>query len=181
MNHPVSILGISGSPRAGSYNTRLLAVARDLLPSGVKLIISENIKDLPTSYYDATGSDLPVAVKKFRQEVKKADAVIFSTPQFNYTLPETLKIIIQWAREELAGKPGAVVGASVDTLGTQEAQKQLVLFMRELTMRPYEAPLINLISVDKLFDPQGKLVDQKLQDQLKKFLSGYLGFISSLK
>ncbi len=87
------ILGISGSLRRDSHNTRLLQAAAELLPGAAELVLldSDTIRAIPVFDEDLEaetrgGDDIP-AVRALRDTIAQADAVLFSTPQYNGSLP----------------------------------------------------------------------------------------------
>lgn len=178
----IALLGISGSLRTDSYNTKLFKVAEKLLPDHVKLSVSEYVDDLALAYNYDPGQEIPEAVKPFRQEIIRADAILFSTPQYNYNIPKGLKIAIDWAalaegKNVWAGKPGAVIGAAMDTMGTEKAQFHLRNLMKELQMPVFEGPEINVVSIQDKMDAQGNIKDEALATLLKSFLAEFIKWV----
>ena len=92
----VKILGISGSLRAKSYNTAALRALHELLPAGVSLVESD-ISDIPLYNEDVREQGWPPSVERLRRQIAEADALIFSTPEYNYSVPGVLKNAIDWA------------------------------------------------------------------------------------
>ena len=124
------ILGISGSLRAASHNTRLLHAARSLLPDGATLEIYEGLKQLPPYDEDDDGANAPAAVRELRAAIAGADALLIATPEYNSSIPGGLKTALDWASRPrleavLANKPVAVIGASVGMFGAVWAQAEL--------------------------------------------------------
>ena len=123
------ILAISGSLRAGSYNTALARAAVDLAPEGVEVELFEGLGDLPL--YDADLEDEEnAAVEHLRESILDADAVLFVTPEYNGSIPGALKNAIDWAsrpRDDAAlrAKTVAVAGASTGQYGAMWAQQDL--------------------------------------------------------
>jgi len=121
------ILGISGSLREGSHNTRLLRAAANALPPGVELEIYDGLRELPA--YDADRDVEPAdpAVADLREAIAQADGVLIATPEFNGSIPGALKNALDWASRpfpdnSLRGKPVAVIGASTGLFGAVWAQ-----------------------------------------------------------
>ncbi len=123
------ILAVSGSLRAGSYNTRLLRAAAALAPDGVEVELYDGLASLPP--FDADREhDPPPAVADWRRRVAAADALLIATPEYNGSVPGQLKNAIDWAsrpREDavLRGKTAAVIGASTADHGGVTAQADL--------------------------------------------------------
>jgi chromate reductase len=123
------ILGISGSLRGESHNTRLLRAAARALPPGVELELYEDLRALP--HYDADLDVEPAdpAVAGLRRAIEEADGVLIATPEFNGSLPGGLKNALDWAsrpfpENALRGKPVAVIGASTGLFGAAWAQAE---------------------------------------------------------
>lgn len=127
---PLTVLGIPGSLRAGSFNRRLLEEARELAPDGMQVRIF-GLEDLPL--YDAdldTDGARPEPVQALKRAIGEADAVLIATPEYNHSIPGVLKNAIDWAsrpagRSPLREKPVAVMGASPGGIGTARAQQHL--------------------------------------------------------
>jgi chromate reductase len=120
------ILGLSGSLRRDSHNTRLLAGARTLLPSGVELIVFDELAAIPP-YNEDDEHETPPAVAALKAAIAAADAVLVATPEYNGSIPGVLKNALDWVSRPVAdtplrGKPTAVVGASTGLFGAVWAQ-----------------------------------------------------------
>lgn len=125
----MTILGISGSLRRDSHNTRLLRAAADLLPPGVELEVWEGLRDVPPFDEDLE-HDPAAAVQALRAAVEDADAVLVVTPEYNAGIPGQLKNAVDWLSRPypdnaLRGKPVAAIGASTGLFGAIWAQDQL--------------------------------------------------------
>src|SRR5881394_34010 len=98
---PLTILGIAGSLRQASFNRALLRAAVELAP--------------------------PVSVVDLKARIRAADAILFATPEYNFSIPGVLKNAIDWASRPYGDnawehKPVAIMGASPGMLGTVRAQ-----------------------------------------------------------
>lgn len=123
------LLTISGSLRAGSYNTALARAVADVAPEGVEVEVFDGLGELPLYDADLEGDDHP-AVRHLRESIAEADAVLFVTPEYNGSIPGVLKNAVDWAsrpRETAAlrGKTVAVAGASTGRFGALWAQQDL--------------------------------------------------------
>ena len=127
----MEVLAVSGSLRAGSHNTELLRLAAAGAPEGVEIELWEGIGDLPP--YDQDLEDdakLPESVRRLRADWGAADAILFSTPEYNGSIPGGLKNAVDWASRPrslapLTNKTVAVVGASTGQFGALWAQQDL--------------------------------------------------------
>jgi chromate reductase len=127
----VRVLGISGSLRRDSHNTRLLRAAAQLAPPSVEFDIYDRLKAIPP--YDADHDDpgnLPAPVRDLRERIAASDAVLIATPEYNSSIPGVLKNAIDWASRPagdsvLRNVPVAVIGASTGQFGAVWAQAEL--------------------------------------------------------
>jgi chromate reductase len=165
-----AILGISGSLRRDSHNTRLLRAAERLLPGGAELEIYGSLRELP--HYDADLDIAPAhpAVAHLREAIAGADAVLIATPEFNGTLPGALKNALDWAsrpygESALRGKPVAVVGASMGLFGAVWAQADARKALGIIGSEVLEGEL-GVGQADSAFDEQGNLLDPEQQAAL---------------
>jgi chromate reductase len=122
------ILGISGSLRRESHNTRLLRGIGKLLPEGVELEIFDQLAAIPP-YSEDDEHETPPAVAALNAAIAGADAVLVATPEYNASIPGVLKNALDWvsrpvASTPLMGKPAAVIGASTSLFGAVWAQAE---------------------------------------------------------
>ena len=120
----IRILGIAGSVRKASFNKSALRAAQTLVPEGASMEIFD-IKGLPNFNQDEEKNP-PAKVTELKAKIRAADAILFVTPEYNYSIPGVLKNAIDWASRPYgdsawSGKPVAVMGASVGVIGTARA------------------------------------------------------------
>jgi chromate reductase len=122
------ILGISGSLRRESHNTRLLRGIAKLLPEGVELEVFDQLAAIPP-YSEDDEHETPPAVAALSAAIAGADAVLVATPEYNGSMPGVLKNALDWVSRPIAstplmGKPAAVIGASTGLFGAVWAQAE---------------------------------------------------------
>jgi chromate reductase len=122
------ILGISGSLRRDSHNTRLLRGVGNLLPEGVELELFDQLAAIPPYNEDEEHETLP-AVAALKAAIAGADAVLVATPEYNASIPGVLKNALDWVSRPvqstpLMGKPAAVIGTSTSLFGAVWAQAE---------------------------------------------------------
>ena len=176
MNESVYLIGMSGSLRKDSFNTRLLFAVQQLLPENVTMGIV-SIADQPLYNADL---DLPAAkqrppmVQQFREALATADGFVFVSPEYNYSIPGGLKNAIDWASRgedsPLLNKPVAVMGATPGMWGTVRMQTAFLPVFTFLNMKPILKPEIQIAQAAKKFDAQGKLTDDKAKDLIRQKL-----------
>jgi chromate reductase, NAD(P)H dehydrogenase (quinone) len=124
------VLGISGSLRRDSHNTRLLRAAAAELPPGWELELWDGLRDVPPYDEDLDVEPAPPAVRSLRDAIADADALVIATPEYNGSVPGALKNAIDWASRPrattvLGSKPALVVGATTGLFGAVWAQAEL--------------------------------------------------------
>jgi chromate reductase len=167
----VRILGIPGSIRRNSYNKMLLRAASSLLPEGAIMEIYEDLHLIPPFNQDEERNP-PEPVKELKRRIKEADALVFATPEYNYSVPGVLKNAIDWASRphgdnSFDGKPAAIMSASIGMIGGARAQYHLRQMFVFLNMYPVNLPEVFVTFASQKFDSQGNLLDQ----DAKKFIS----------
>jgi len=174
MNKPIRILGIAGSLRQTSYNRGALRAATQLVPEGATIEIFE-LDGIPGFNQDEEQNP-PEKVAEFKRKIREADAILFVTPEYNYSVPGVLKNAIDWASRPYgdsawAGKPAAIMGASVGGIATARAQYHLRQMMVFLNMFPINQPEVMIGNAGNKFDEQGNLTDETTKDFIRQLLA----------
>jgi chromate reductase, NAD(P)H dehydrogenase (quinone) len=166
----VRILGISGSLRGDSYNTRLLRAAARRLPPAAELELLTGLAAVPPFDEDAEAGPTPDAVDRLRSQIAAADAVLIATPEYNASVPGVLKNAIDWASRPfpdnvLRDRPVAVIGASTGLFGAVWAQAELRKVLRHTGAHVLDEEL-PVGSAAWAFTDDGDLVDPELGRRL---------------
>ncbi len=184
MAEPVKILGLCGSLRAGSYNRAALRAALELAPDGVEMRTAE-IGDLPLYNEDLRAAGEPPAVEAFGAQLAWADAFLFVTPEYNYSVPGVLKNAIDWGSrlktQPFAGKAAAVMGASIGLLGTARAQYHLRQMGVFLDLQFVNRPEVMIGQAASRFDAEGRLTDAPTREFVGKLLVSLRDFTVRLR
>ena len=169
------ILAVSGSLREDSFNTSLLRAAIEAAPESVELELWQGIGELPLYDQDLDGDAEPESVRRLREDWAAADAILFSTPEYNGSVPGGLKNAIDWAsrpRQDavLRNKTVAVIGASTGQFGALWAQQDLkrILGVAGARVVGTEIPVGR---AEERFDSEGRLLDGEIFDQLRLHLT----------
>jgi chromate reductase, NAD(P)H dehydrogenase (quinone) len=159
----LKVLGISGSLRKSSYNTAALRVAQTLAPDGVRIEIFD-LAPLPLYNEDVKAQGFPPVVQELRDKIKAADALLFATPEYNYSMSGVLKNAIDWASrppdQPFNEKPVAIMGASPSALGTGRAQYHLRQSCVFLNMHVLNKPEVMIAAAQTRFNDKGELTDE---------------------
>jgi chromate reductase, NAD(P)H dehydrogenase (quinone) len=169
--HNVAV--IVGSLRTQSINRKVANTLRELAPPALALEIVD-IGQLPLYNQDEEANP-PAPWVAFRERVSAADAVLFVTPEYNRSMPGVLKNAIDvgsrpYSKNAWDGKPGALISASPGAAGGTCGSQHLRQSMMAVNISTMPQPEVYLSRADKLFDEQGKLLD----DSTRKFLTGFL-------
>jgi chromate reductase len=170
------ILGIAGSLRRGSYNRGLIAAAVELAPEGMR-IEPFDLAGIPLYNADDEAAPAERAVE-FRRRVRDADGALMATPEYNYAISGVLKNAIDWASQPYGqnawdGKPVAVMGASVSSLGTARAQYQLRQTLTALNCYALNQPEVLVGGAEGKFDAGGRLVDEGTRGEVARMLAAF--------
>ena len=179
----MKVLAISGSLRADSHNSKLLRAAVDLFPADVEVEIWDGLKDVPPYDEDDDVDPAPQAVGAFRAALAGADAVLFSTPEYNSSIPGQLKNALDWASRPYATNvlrnlPVAVVGASTGAFGAVWAQAELRKVLGAAGARVVDGEVI-LGHADRKMDEDGVLLDEEIRAQLVEVISDLAGAVEA--
>jgi len=182
----IRVAGISGSLREGSLNKGLLRAAVELAPAGMEIQIYTRLGDIPPYNDDVFQKGDPEPVADLKAFIRGADALLISTPEYNYGVPGVLKNAIDWAsrpagKSALNRKPAAIMGCSPGLGGTiraQHALRQTFVFTETHVMLQ---PEIKIPSAAPLFDSTAKLTDETTRQYVKKFLEAWVIWIGRFK
>ena len=159
----INVLAICGSLRTGSYNLAALRTAIELKPPGM-MIETADIGSIPLYNEDVRAQGFPPPVETFRRQIAAADALLFVTPEYNYSMSGVLKNAIDWASrppdQPFAGKPVAMMGASAGMGGTVRSQYDLRRCCVFLDMHPVNKPEVFIGAAPTKFDAEGSFTDE---------------------
>ncbi len=184
MDTPLRILGIAGSLRKGSYNRAALRAAQQVVSNGA-VLESFDLDGLPVYNADLE-SPVPPNVAELKTSVRRADAILFVTPEYNYSVSGVLKNAIDWASRPSGdnawdGKPVAIMGASGGRLGTARAQYHLRQMCVYLNMFPLNRPEVMIGSAREKFDAQGNLTDEQTRERIRELLEALVTWTRQLR
>ncbi|CAN5137272.1 NAD(P)H-dependent oxidoreductase [soil metagenome] len=133
---PLHFVTLLGSLREGSYNGAIVRALPELAPTGVTISPLGSVGDLPHYDADLQTQGFPEAVTAMGDAITSADGVIIISPEYNYSIPGTLKNALDWlsrlSPQPFVGKPVAIQTASPGILGGARAQyhmRQVFVFL----------------------------------------------------
>ena len=173
MADPIKILGIAGSLRKGSWNKGALRAAQKLCPPGAVIELCE-LDGIPPFNQDEERS-APPKVAELKSRIRAADAILISTPEYNYGMPGVLKNAIDWASRPYGdnawdGKPVAIMSAAMSMGGGVRAQYQLRQAFVFLNMDAVVQPEVAIGNAQTRFDEQSNLTDETSKKMIGQLL-----------
>ena len=168
------LLAISGSVRRGSHNRELLRAAARALPPGAELVPWDGLARLPHYDADLDGADAPAEVEELRAALRAADGLLIATPEYNHSIPGSLKNALDWASRPfpdnaLRDLPAAVVGASTGLFGAVWAQAEVRKVLAAAGSRVLDDEL-PVGQADAAFAADGALADPGLAAELQRIV-----------
>ena len=184
MNDKIKILGFAGSLRNESFNRALLRNADKFVPNNARLEIFE-LDGIPPFNQD-TEKEMPQKVREFKSKIKDADAILISTPEYNYSVPGVLKNAIDFASRPYGdnpfdGKPVAIMSASIGMLGGARAQYHLRQIFVFLNMYPINRPEVMVNFATDKFDSEGSLLDETSRELIGELIQNLVDWVMLLK
>ena len=179
----MKIIALSGALRRASYNTALLRAAVAMAPEGVTIEL-RTLHGIPLYDGDVEAQGIPEAVTKLREEIRAADALLISTPEYNNSIPGVLKNGLDWLSRPsgegaklFGGRPTALIGATPGGFGTVQSQDALLSVFRTFGSDFWMGGRLMVSKAGTVFDADGKLVDDKVRGQLQTFVHGFVDFV----
>jgi chromate reductase len=166
------VLGISGSLRRDSHNTKLLRTAGEMFEAeGAEFVLYDELKAVPPYDEDDDVEEGHEVVERLREAVRNADAVFFTTPEYNHSIPGQLKNAVDWlsrpiATNVLRNTPVAVVGASTGMFGAVWAQAELRKVLAATGARVVEAE-VPVGHAHTRFHDDGRLNDADVEESIR--------------
>jgi chromate reductase, NAD(P)H dehydrogenase (quinone) len=180
------LIGLSGSLRQASYNSALLRSAAGLMPEDSELVV-ETIRGIPLYDGDVEAAEgVPEQVAALKEAIAAADGLLLVTPEYNNSIPGVFKNAIDWLSRLPAdiprvfgGKPVALIGASPGGFGTILSQNAWLPVLRTLGAELWSGKRLMVSRAQTVFNQDGTLADQKIEEQLRTYLQGFVAFARS--
>lgn len=173
------LVGISGSLRAGSYNTALLRAAFETLPEGVTASIVP-LNGIPLHNQDAVNElGTPASVDEIRSKVAAADGIVFATPEYNWSVTGAMKNAVDWLsggpNSPLDFKPAAIIGIGGGS-GTARSQQHLRDILGHNDLCILADPRVMVSGLGERFDGL-ELADDGVRSELEAMVTGLVQLI----
>ena len=180
----MNILAISGSLRAGSFNTAILRTMAERAPDGVDITIAD-ISVLPFYSEDEDVDGGPQVVQAFKADIAGADALLIATPEYNYSMPGVLKNAIDWAsrpgyKSVLKGKLVGILSASMAGTGGARAQQHLKAVLAATLSDVFVTPEVVVAQAQNMVS-DGRVEDERTLKYLDRLMQGLVSAASARK
>ena len=177
----IKVAVFTGSLRKASINRRLALAVAALAPQDF-VFEPVRIDQLPLYDQDFDG-DYPAEAAALKRQVEAADALLFVTPEYNRSIPGVLKNALDigsrpWGTNSFAGKPGAVIGASIGSTGSALAQQHLRNVLAYLDVAVLAQPEVFVqFKDDALIDGEGHVSNEDTRKFLQGFVDRYAAWV----
>jgi chromate reductase len=147
------------------------------MPDDMSLEVCD-LSPIPIYNEDVRVLGYPAPVREFRDRISASDALLFATPEYNYSIPGVLKNAIDWAsrppKAPLVGKPFGIVGASTGNFGTVRAQAHLRQVCASLDMHAVNRPEVLIARASERFNADGRLTDETARGLVRELLQSLM-------
>ena len=184
MASPIDVVALVGSLRRDSLTRRLTRGLSAVAPASLRLEIVP-IGELPLYNQDLEEKP-PQAWVDFRDRVRRADAVLFATPEYNRSVPGVLKNALDvgsrpHGRSVWNNKPAAVISSSPGAIGAFGANHHLRQSLVYLNMPTLGQPEAYLGGIDKAVDENGQFTKDEMRKFCANFMSEFERWINRLQ
>lgn len=181
------IIGLAGSLRRGSFNAMLLRAAAESVPDGSTVEIA-SIRGIPLYDADLEAEGIPAPVEALKATIVAADALLLVTPEYNNSMPGVMKNAVDWLSRPPAdisrvfgGRAIALMGATPGLGGTSLGQAAWLPVLRTLGTAPWFGGRLAVANAAKVFDADGKLIDESIRGRLVSFMKGFAEYVDERK
>lgn len=175
----LNILAISGSLRAASTNSALIAALAQNAPSGCRVTVYDALGWLPIFNADDEGERTPLEASALIDAVTSADGVILSCPEYAHGVPGGLKNALDWlvSRDAAVAKPAMLVHASPRSLFARAALAEI---MRTMSFTLYEDASLEIALLGKKpAEVETILGEDANRQTMRDAVQAFAGFIHS--
>ena len=180
----ITVIGLSGSLRSGSYNTAVLRAAASMMPDDSELKI-ESIAGIPLyNGDDEAAHGVPEPVARLKDAIVAADGLLLVTPEYNNSIPGVTKNAIDWLSRPpsdiarvFRGKPVAIAGASPGGFGTILSQNAWLPVFRTLGAELWSGGRLLVSRAGNVIDANGEITDAATRESIGKFIAGFVAHL----
>ncbi len=142
------------------------------------------LEKIPYFNQDVENEGDPAPVRHLKKEIRKADAVLIATPEYDYAIPGVLTTALDWALRPpspLRHKPVGIMGASPGRTGTARGQMVLRQILLHAPAYVMPEPQMLISNARQRFDENGDLADEQTRERMHQFLVALVEWSERLK
>ena len=180
----IDVVGLCGSLRSASINRMALTLAEECMPPGMALDVVD-WRAIPPFDADLMARGVPAEVYALRERLRTADALLISTPEYNFSIPGMLKNALDWISrgddQPLRRKPVAILSAAPGPVGGARVQYELrkvLLFMEAMVLAKPEVFIAHAASK---FDAEGRCVDEATRSFVRSQMSALEAWTADIR
>ena len=163
----------------------LLRAAAEMAPAGTTIAV-DSIEGIPLYNQDVEDVGIPSAVQQLKERIVAADGLLLVTPEYNNSIPGTLKNALDWLSRPpsdvpkvFRNRPVGMMGTSSGPWGTALAQVAWLPVFRTLGVAPFFGGRVLVPRAKDAFDDQGRLKDETIRGQVQNYINGFAEFVEA--
>lgn len=182
-----SYLIFGASLREGSLNRRLASLAAKVVEEAGGTVVRATMADFDCPSYNGdveTHEAIPAGADRLRSQLISTDGVIISSPEYNASMPGTLKNVIDWVSrykpQPLKGRHALLMSASPSMAGGNRGVWALRIPLEHLGARVYP-DMFSLAQAHEAFGDDGKIKDARLQKWFEGTVDCFMESVEAAK
>jgi len=182
----VKVLVFAASLRAGSFNKKLAALAARVAARSGALVDHAAMRDFDVPLYDEDrekAEGIPSGAEELKRRLLECDAFILASPEYNGSMPGTIKNLIDWTSrfrpQPFDGRHGLLMSASPSLAGGNRGLWALRMPLEHLGARLFP-DMFSLAMAHKAFDADD-IADQALRARFEKNIQAFLSLAEAAK
>ncbi|HEX2190447.1 MAG TPA: NAD(P)H-dependent oxidoreductase [Longimicrobiaceae bacterium] len=181
------VLVFGASLRERSLNDRLASLAARAVERNGATVDRARMADFDAPSYD--GDDeaergFPPGVEEFRGRLAAADALVVCSPEYNASMPGSLKNLVDWASryrpQPFRRKHALLMSASPSMVGGNRGLWALRVPLEHLGAHVYP-DMFSLAQAHEAFDAEGRIADPVLQERFEGTVECFLELAEAAK
>jgi chromate reductase, NAD(P)H dehydrogenase (quinone) len=184
---PVRFLVFSASLRADSLNSRLAQLAAGAIAANGGEVDLAAMDDFDAPSYDAdmqAVEGFPAAAEQLRDRIAASDAFVIASPEYNFSMPGSLKNSIDWVSrfspQPFNERHGLLISASPSMAGGNRGLWALRVPLEHLGARVYP-DMFSLAQAHHAFGQDGQIIDARLRERFEQTIVGFMDLVEASK
>ena len=183
----MKLLMFAASLRKDSCNKKLILVSAQIAKAqGVTVELADFAEFVSTNYNEDMQKNIgfPTEITAFAQRLERADGLVISSPEYNFSIPGTLKNLIDWVSRinplPWKGYPILLMSASPSLVGGNRG-----LWSTRIPLEACGAfvfsDMFSLASAYAAFDNKDQLKDKDIFNRLTQHISDFIPYASTIQ